>query len=139
MMDPALKKLEAMAGLPKMLFAFSMPMTSAARDTRRMKGNMMRVSSAVNRAFSGIEARGNERHELMREHHAERAEHSQHQDGESGHLVREPPRRRISFARDRLAEGGDERGRQRSLGEQISQQIRDPERGREGVHRRRAE
>ena len=47
MMEPALKKLDAMAGLPKMLFAFSMPMTSAASDTRRMKGNMMRVSSAV--------------------------------------------------------------------------------------------
>ncbi len=37
--------------MPKTLLAFSMPMTSAASDTRRMNGNMMRVSKAVRAAF----------------------------------------------------------------------------------------
>ena len=42
-----------MAGRPKMLFAFNTPMTSAASDTSRMKGNMICVSCAVRAALSG--------------------------------------------------------------------------------------
>ena len=53
MMEPRLKKLEAIAGMPKTFFAFSIPMTSAASDTSRMKGNMIRVSWMVSAAFSG--------------------------------------------------------------------------------------
>ncbi len=51
-MDPRLKKLEAMAGMPKTLLELSIPMTSAASDTSRMKGNMMRVSCTVSAALS---------------------------------------------------------------------------------------
>jgi len=49
-----LKKLEASAGMPKILRAFSIPMTSAASDTMRMKGNMMRVSSTASAALAGL-------------------------------------------------------------------------------------
>ena len=53
-MDPRLKKLDAMAGLPNTLFAFSMPITNAASDTSKMNGNMIRVSSAVTAALCGL-------------------------------------------------------------------------------------
>src|ERR1700722_2436051 len=39
--------------MPKTLLELSMPMIRAASETRRMKGNMMRVSRAVSAAFSG--------------------------------------------------------------------------------------
>ena len=39
-------------GLPKTCFAFSMPMTSAANETRRMKGYITRASVTVSAAFS---------------------------------------------------------------------------------------
>src|SRR6266852_3906682 len=52
MIEPRLKKLDAIAGIPKTCFALSIPITSAASDTRRMKGNMMRVSKTVSSAFS---------------------------------------------------------------------------------------
>ncbi len=52
MMDPILKKLDAIAGMPKTFLAFSMPITRAASDTSRMKGNMMRVRCAVSAALS---------------------------------------------------------------------------------------
>src|SRR3984893_14376428 len=52
-MDPILKKLDAIAGIPKTLFAFNIPMTKAAMDTMTMNGNMIRVSCAVRAAFSG--------------------------------------------------------------------------------------
>ena len=42
-----------MAGKPKTFLALSMPMTSAASDTSRMNGNMMRVSVTVNAALAG--------------------------------------------------------------------------------------
>ena len=53
MIDPRLKKLEAIAGAPKMCFAFSIPITSAARETSKMKGHMIRVSKIVVSVFSG--------------------------------------------------------------------------------------
>ncbi len=53
MIEPRLKKLDAIAGTPKKSFAFSIPMTSAASETSRMNGNMMRVSRMVRSAFSG--------------------------------------------------------------------------------------
>ena len=97
-------------------------MTSAASDTSRMNGNMMRVSrpsSAPSRRRSPGRAKPRaDARTPCRARRAPRAPAS-----ERGHLVREAPRRRVSFARDRLAEGGDERGGQRSLGEQVSQQI----------------
>src|SRR5712671_7796365 len=52
-MDPILKKLDAIAGIPKTLLEFNIPMTKAAMDTMTMNGNMIRVSSAVRAAFSG--------------------------------------------------------------------------------------
>jgi hypothetical protein len=52
MIDPRLKKLDAMAGLPNTLLAFSIPITNAASDTIKMNGNMMRVSSTVRSALS---------------------------------------------------------------------------------------
>src|SRR5882757_7143110 len=52
-MEPMLKKLDAMAGMPKTPFAFSIPITKAAIDTSTMNGNMMRVSCAVRAAFCG--------------------------------------------------------------------------------------
>ena len=58
MMEPRLKKLEAIAGMPKTFFAFNIPMTSAASETRRMKGNMIRVSKIVSSACLGGEIRG---------------------------------------------------------------------------------
>ena len=48
-----MKKLEAVAGMPKTFFAFSMPITSAASETSRMNGNMIRVSVTVRAAFAG--------------------------------------------------------------------------------------
>src|SRR5204863_325796 len=51
--DPRLKKLEAIAGMPNTLRAFNMPMTSAASDTSRMNGYMMRVRVTVSAALPG--------------------------------------------------------------------------------------
>jgi len=53
MIDPRLKKLDAIAGIPKTFFALSIPIASAASDTRRMNGHMMRVSRTVSAVFSG--------------------------------------------------------------------------------------
>ena len=53
MIDPRLKKLEAMAGAPKTCFAFNIPITNAARETSKMNGHMMRVSKIVVSVFSG--------------------------------------------------------------------------------------
>src|SRR5262252_291001 len=52
-MEPRLKKLDAIAGMPNTLRAFSMPMTSAASDTSRMKGHMIRVRVTVSAALAG--------------------------------------------------------------------------------------
>ena len=52
-MEPRLKKLDAIAGMPNTFFALSMPMASAAKDTNKMNGNMIRVRCAVNAAFCG--------------------------------------------------------------------------------------
>ena len=52
-MDPKLKKLDAIAGIPNTLWELSIPMTKAASETSRMNGNMMRVSCAVRAALSG--------------------------------------------------------------------------------------
>ena len=48
-----LKKLDAIAGIPKTFRALSIPMASAASETMRMKGNIRRVSSVVSAFFSG--------------------------------------------------------------------------------------
>ena len=53
MIEPRLKKLEAIAGTPKTLRALSMPMTRAASDTRRMNGYMTRVRVTVSCALAG--------------------------------------------------------------------------------------
>src|SRR6516164_9847036 len=53
MIDPRLKKLEAIAGIPNTLRAFSIPMTSAASDTSRMNGYMTRVRVTVRAALAG--------------------------------------------------------------------------------------
>ena len=53
MIEPRLKKLEAIAGTPKTCFALSIPITSAATDTSRMNGHMIRVSKIVSAVFSG--------------------------------------------------------------------------------------
>src|SRR4029077_7896103 len=50
--DPRLKKLEAIAGMPNTLRAFSMPITSAASDTSRMNGYMTLVRVTVSAALS---------------------------------------------------------------------------------------
>ena len=46
-MERMLKQLLAMAGTAKTFLALSMPMTSAARETSRMNGNMTCVRRAV--------------------------------------------------------------------------------------------
>ena len=53
MIEPRLKKLEAIAGGPKTFLAFNIPMASAASDTSKMKGHMTRVSKIVSSVFSG--------------------------------------------------------------------------------------
>ncbi len=50
--DPRLKKLEAIAGTPKTLRAFSIPIASAASDASRMKGYITRVRVIASAAFS---------------------------------------------------------------------------------------
>ena len=45
--------------MPNTFLAFSMPITSAASDTSRMKGNMMRVSVTVSAALAGLKPGAN--------------------------------------------------------------------------------
>ena len=52
MIEPRLKKLDAMAGAPKTFFALSIPMASAASETSRMNGHITRVSKIVSSVFS---------------------------------------------------------------------------------------
>ena len=52
-MDPMLKKLEASAGAVKIWREFKIPITSAASETKRMKGYMIRVSRIVKAASRG--------------------------------------------------------------------------------------
>ncbi len=52
MIEPRLKKLEAIAGTPKTFRALSIPIARAAMDTRRMNGYITRVSVMVNAALS---------------------------------------------------------------------------------------
>ena len=53
MIEPRLKKLEAIAGTPKTFFRVQHSHDSAASETSRMNGNMIRVSRIVSAAFSG--------------------------------------------------------------------------------------
>src|SRR4051794_11558806 len=53
MIEPRLKNVDAIAGMPKTFFAFSIPITSAASATRRMNGHITRVSKIVSSVFSG--------------------------------------------------------------------------------------
>ena len=55
--EPRLKKAEAAAGTPKMWRVLRMPIATAASATRRMKGNMMRVSPTVSATFPGMAAK----------------------------------------------------------------------------------
>ncbi len=53
MMEPRLKKLDAIAGTPKIRRAFSIPIVSAASETSRMNGYMIRSSTVVKATSSG--------------------------------------------------------------------------------------
>ena len=57
MIDPRLKKLDDIAGTPKIRRAFSMPMVNAASETSRMNGYMIRSSTVV-KATSSAENPG---------------------------------------------------------------------------------
>ncbi len=52
--EPRLKKHDASAGMPKMLRALSMPMTSAASETNRMNGYITRTMVTVRANSSGL-------------------------------------------------------------------------------------
>ena len=52
--EPRLKKQDDNAGMPKTLRALSMPITSAASDTSRMNGYMMRTIVMVRAISSGL-------------------------------------------------------------------------------------
>ena len=51
--ETMLNTVDAEAGTPKMNLAFSMPITAAASETNRMKGNRMRVSFTASSNFPG--------------------------------------------------------------------------------------
>src|ERR1700689_886258 len=53
MIEPKLKKLEAIAGMPNTPREFNIPITKAASDTSRMNGYMIRVRVTVSAALSG--------------------------------------------------------------------------------------
>src|SRR2546423_13208186 len=53
MIEPRLKKLDAIAGMPKTFLALSIPIASAATETSKMKGHMIRVNKIVSAVFSG--------------------------------------------------------------------------------------
>ena len=52
--EPILKNPDARAGRKKIRQAFSIPITRAASETSRMKGNMMRASPAARACSSGL-------------------------------------------------------------------------------------
>ncbi len=94
-MDPRLKKLEAIAGMPNTLRAFSIPMTSAASDTSRMNGYMTRVRVTVSAALCGSKPGAS----AATSHGADTIPSTvmalRHDDRERRHLVGEPPGRGV--------------------------------------------
>ena len=95
MMEPRLKKLEAIAGTPKTFFAFSIPMASAASETRRMKGNMIRVSRMVRAAFSGGNPGCENGDQRRRKKNSEQRHRAHENQGKGSDLARQPPGRLI--------------------------------------------
>ncbi len=134
-MDPKLKKLDAMAGLPNTLFALSIPITNAASETSRMNGNMMRVSWAVKAALCGLNPGARTLTSWL-----ENTMPAMHRAPStstvsvatlfaSRHAAPSPWRAMV------LLKVVTKARRQRTLREQVAQQIRNAERRGEGVHR----
>src|SRR6184192_4269496 len=108
MMEPRLKKAEAIAGGPNTCRAFSIPITSAASDTIKMKGNMIRVSNTVSSAFSAGKP-GARMSEHRRKHDAEQRNGAHENERERGDLAGEVPGRALTFSGDASRERGHER------------------------------
>ena len=134
MIEPRLKKLEAMAGTPNTLREFSMPMTSAASDTSRMNGYMTRVRVTVSAAFSGSKPGASSATSQGAERMPSTVMALKVTAASVAHLVGEPPGRRAALGRGGTGEHGDEGGRERAFGEQVAQQVRDAEGDGERVH-----
>ena len=101
MIEPRLKKLEAIAGTPKTCFALSIPMTSAASETSRMNGHMIRVSKIVSAVFSGDQNQAqNGSHRCGAKMIPSTVTRAHENDRERRDLVRESPGGFIAFRRD---------------------------------------
>ena len=81
-----------------------------------------------------IEARCKQGDEQRRDQDPEHAQCAQHDGGQRRDLVRKTPCGAVTVGGDGLGKGGDERGRQRSFGKQVAQQVRRAERHGERVH-----
>ena len=67
-----------------------------------------------------LEAGDGDRKQVRREQHAARGDDDHRDEQQRADFVREPPRRGLAFGRDLFGKRGDERGRERPLGEEIA-------------------
>ncbi len=126
--EPRLKKLEAMAGTPNTFFAFNMPITRAASDTRRMNGYITRVSVMVSSAFSPWNPGASHDTSQGADNMPAITSALKTMVASRCDFVCQPPSSCVTLEGGRLRERGDERRGQRPFGEQIAQKVRYPER-----------
>jgi hypothetical protein len=123
------------AGTPKRPSAFSMPIATAANETSGRNGIITRVSRTVSSAFPGasskpgaIVATSGQASAM-----ASQDEQAEHDGQEAQDAVGEPEAGLLSAFLSRARVGREERGRERPLGEQVSEQVRDSKADPEGV------
>ena len=123
------------AGMPKRPSALSMPIATAANETSGRKGIITRVSRTVSSAFPGasskpgaIVATSGQARAMASEHHQ-----AEHDGQEAQDAVGEPEAGLLPALLPHPRIGRQERGRQRPLGKEIPEQVRDAEADPEGV------
>ncbi len=131
-----LKSAGERAGIPKRSSAFSIPIATAAKDTSGRNGIITRVSRTVSSALPGSfskpgasgadERAGEDDAQHARPRPAARRQERQHAVGETECLL-------VAALLGGPRVGGHEGRREGALGEEIAQQVRDPEADPEGV------
>ena len=133
--EPTLKKIDAIAGMPKRSHAFSSPMACAAkRDQQEEREHDARQQHGeFELARHVFEARRHQPHQLRREDHSRRANGADHEHERGGRKVRKLAARRACPGLQVLREDRDERRGERPFGEQVARQVRDAHPEQEGV------
>ena len=135
MIEPRLKKLEAMAGTKNRPLVLSMPMTTAEREMKTRKGSMILVSLYGQFGLSRDQAeiRGEKRDDRPGQKDAEQGEQAEGNSKKGQDIGGQPPGVRLPSGGVVVGKDGDKGGGQGAFAEEISQQVRDAEGDDKGI------